>query len=211
MQILSILYAGLSTASVSAGIGRHSYDLSSQEISQAIRLNSIAFVPGMLSLAIPKLGVACLLERLLSPKHGQKWRRPVLFTLSISCVVIAVLCSIMFWAQCRPAAGLWNIFLEKDCWNPSVYIDLVFFGSGNSVHPSLSGYMLKLSAWFAFVDLFLALYPMTVVLKLNMSMKKKIGCSCVLGLGVALETFSSKLMLNWLTCLQRCCCRVVQG
>ncbi len=210
MQFLSILYASLSTASVSAGIGRHPYYLSSQETSQAIRLNSIAFVPGMLSLAIPKLAVACLLERLLSPKHGQKWRRPVLFTLSISCVVIAVLCSIMFWAQCRPAAGLWNLLLKERCWNPSVYIDLAFFASGNSVHPSLSGYMLKLLAWFAFVDLFLALYPMTVLLKLNMSMKKKIGCSCVLGLGVALETFSPKSMLNWLTCLQRCCCRVVQ-
>ena len=200
MQCLSILYTSLSTASVSAGIGRHSYYLSAQETSQAIKLNSIAFVPGMLSLAVPKLAVACLLERLLSPKHGQKWRRTVLYTLSISCVVIAVLCSVMFWAQCKPAAGLWSLTIKARCWNPSVYINLAFFASGNSLHPPLSGYMLILSAWFVFVDLFLALYPMTVLLKLNMSMKKKIGCSCVLGLGVALETISLKLMLNWLTC-----------
>lgn len=140
MQFLSILYATISTASVAAGIGRHPYYLGAQQAAQAIKLNSIAFVPGMLSLAIPKLAVACLLERLLNPKNSQKWRKAVLYTLSISCIAMAGICSILFWAQCKPAAGLWNILLKPKCWNPSVYIDFAFFVSCKFVHLSTCGF-----------------------------------------------------------------------
>lgn len=39
-------------------------------------------------------------------------------------------------------------------------------------------------AYSAFVDLYLAVYPMTVLFKLQLNIRKKIGLSCVLGLGI---------------------------
>ena len=122
----------MSTASVAAGIGRYPYYLGPQKTSQAIKLNSIAFVPGMIALAIPKVAVTCLLERLLNPMHSQKWRKVTLYTLSASCIIIAVILPILFWVPCRPAAGLWNTQLKARCWNPYVFIDLSFFASGKS-------------------------------------------------------------------------------
>ena len=48
-------------------------------------------------------------------------------------------------------------------------------------------------AIFAAVDLYLALYPMTVLWKLKMSVRNKIGCSFALGLGVTYEIRSDNL------------------
>ena len=39
-------------------------------------------------------------------------------------------------------------------------------------------------AYSAFIDLFLAVYPASVLFKLQLNLKKKVGLSCALGLGV---------------------------
>ncbi|MCJ1458983.1 hypothetical protein MMC28_009360 [Mycoblastus sanguinarius] len=167
-SLLSILYTAMATASINAGIGRHTYYMNDHQRAKAIRLSTIAFVPGILSVGVPKLAVACLLERLLNPLKMKKWPGRILYSLSICSIVSLALCAVILLVQCKPTAGLWNSSLKPKCWNPSVEIDYAIFSG----------------AFSAFVDLYLAVYPMTVLFGLNMSMDKKVGCSCALGLGV---------------------------
>ena len=127
----------MATASVAAGIGRDPYYLGPQKMSQAIKLNSLAFVPGMLALATPKVAVTCLLERLLNPLHSQKWRKVTLYTLSVSCIIFAVILPVVYFAQCKPAAGLWDTQLKARCWNPCVFIDLALFSCCKAFPTSL--------------------------------------------------------------------------
>ena len=114
----------MSSVIVAAGIGRHSYYLGVHETSNATRLNDIAFMPGLMSIAIPKLAVACLLERLLNPTRASKWSPRILYGFSIGCLAYSILNCILFWVQCKSAAALWDPLISKaNCWDPSTYID----------------------------------------------------------------------------------------
>ena len=143
-------------------------------------------MPGILSVGVPKLAVACLLERLLNPTHASKWSPIILYGLSISCNLFGILCAILFWVQCRPAAALWDPLLKSNCWNPSIYNNIAIVEACNIIS-TCSQELLYLPvsvAYFALVDLYLALYPATILFKLQMSMKNKACCSLALGLGV---------------------------
>ncbi|KAL8824345.1 MAG: hypothetical protein Q9191_005114 [Dirinaria sp. TL-2023a] len=104
--LFNLAYTILIVVAVNAGNGRHTYYLQPQQISDALRWNTIAFIPGIMAFSLPKLGVAILLMRLLNPTFS------------------------------------------------------------------------------ASTDAYLAAYPCTVLYKLNISKKKKIGLTAVLGLGL---------------------------
>ena len=44
--------------------------------------------------------------------------------------------------------------------------------------------LIQLAGWLAFIDLALALLPITIMWNLQLSLKKKVGISAVMGLGV---------------------------
>ena len=123
-QLISITYSGLATAYVAAGGGRHPYYLGLPQSSKAVRLAIISNVPGIISVAVPKLAVACLLVRLLNPPISHKI---LLYGLSTSCILTQSLCAIFLWVQCKPAAGLWNPTLNPVCWNENILIDFSIF------------------------------------------------------------------------------------
>ncbi|MCJ1394984.1 hypothetical protein MMC18_007865 [Xylographa bjoerkii] len=164
-MVFGILYSGLCTWAVMLGNGRHPYYLG-PATSMAIKASAIAFIPGIIAFSIPKIAVACLLIRLMSPSRLQK---RILLSLSISCVLIASLCAIFIWVQCTPSSGLWDPTVNATCWNPSVLINYSIFAGTYS----------------ACVDFYLAIYPMVVLYSLQMSRKKKVGLSLVLGVGLS--------------------------
>lgn len=126
-QLISITYSGLATAYVAAGGGRHPYYLGLPQFSKAVRLAVISNVPGIISVAVPKLAVACLLVRLLNPPISHKI---FLYALTTSCILTQSLCAIFLWVQCKPAAGLWNPTLNPVCWNENILIDFSIFAGG---------------------------------------------------------------------------------
>lgn len=182
-QVLSLLYSCFASVYVHMGGGRHPYYLGLDRTAAAVRIISIGNIPGIISVAVPKLAVAVLLVRLLNPARYQK---AILYTLTLSCVVIQTLCAVFLWVQCTPSAGLWNpVKYKPKCWDLSVTINyFIFSGCMSSFLPQRHLPLLTLAvAYSVFVDFYLAIYPMTVLWGLQINRSKKIGLSCVLGLG----------------------------
>ncbi|KAM0799558.1 hypothetical protein BDR22DRAFT_784927, partial [Usnea florida] len=161
----NLIFACIASTAVAAGSGRHAYYIGLPATSKAIRLEVIADWFGIISVALPKLAVACLYTRLFNQTPLHKW---ILYGLSISCIVTQTICAILLSVQCRPIEGMWDPLIEPKCWSPSVLIDYAIFAGCDIL---------------AFLDLAFAIYPATILFRLNMSMKRKICASCALRFG----------------------------
>ncbi|KAH8704232.1 hypothetical protein BGW36DRAFT_99434 [Talaromyces proteolyticus] len=160
------VFAGLVTASISWGMASHMDDLSTQQKANAFFYSSASFTPGILSFTIPKLGVAALLIRILNPTRRFTW---FLWTFVGVSDLLIFGCVIILYAQCNPSRATWTPSMtDAVCWSPAV----------------LENYSIASGALSAFLDLFLAMYPATVLWRLQMNRRKKIGLSATLGLGI---------------------------
>ena len=101
------------------GYARHLYYLTPVQISDALELNTISRTLCILSIAIGKISVAFLIERLAGPGDWRKW---MLRSISISIMISAIITVILFYVQCQPARALWDKAMIKKgtghCWNP---------------------------------------------------------------------------------------------
>ncbi|KAF6820623.1 integral membrane protein [Colletotrichum plurivorum] len=123
------------------------------------------FPPNVLAYTVPKFAVVALLVRILNPG---KTHRVVLWSLATVCLVLVLLCIIILFAQCTPTHPQWDFEVaEKSCWSPWVLINVAI----------LTG------TFSAALDLYLAIYPATVLMKLQMNLKKKLILSIALGIG----------------------------
>ena len=73
----------------------------------------------MFSIAIGKISVAFLIERIAGPANWRKW---LLRGISISIFISAVITFTLFYAQCQPVSAVWDKGMIKagtgSCWNP---------------------------------------------------------------------------------------------
>ena len=73
----------------------------------------------MFSIAIGKISVAFLIERIAGPSEWRKW---LLRGISISIFISATITFVLFYAQCQPVRALWDKGMIKEgtgsCWNP---------------------------------------------------------------------------------------------
>lgn len=153
--------------------------------------NSVSFIFGILSFALPKLAVAALLNRLLNPSLIN---RIITWGLASLVAAVAIVNIIIYVTMCDPPQALWKISMvmngEATCRDIWILIHYATFNGGrlsSSRSPFLQCFMhqpmLTLLAISAFVDLYLAIYPSTVLFKLQMSLRKKIALSAAMGLG----------------------------
>ncbi|KAI8281972.1 hypothetical protein K4K59_008077 [Colletotrichum sp. SAR11_240] len=77
-------------------------------------------------------------------------------------IILSTICA------CSPPSAAWNFDLPRNCVRPKVIEGLAFWAS----------------SWSAFLDFYLAIYPAVVLWRLQMSIKKKIGLTIALGMGV---------------------------
>ncbi|KAK7954133.1 hypothetical protein PG988_014827 [Apiospora saccharicola] len=150
----SITSCALTSKAVSYGLGRHMEALSREDQIAVTTWTYIAFCPGVMSFAIPKLAVVALLVRLMAPE---------------SCTIgsYGLWASRVIDKRCPPFN---NVALEPPdhCVSISVQVNWCLFAG------SLS----------AFVDFYLAIYPSVVLYHLQMRRRKKVALSIALGLGV---------------------------
>ncbi|OKL59036.1 hypothetical protein UA08_05876 [Talaromyces atroroseus] len=167
--ICAYLFAALVSTSIYWGMGAHADTLNTQQTERALLYSTASFAPGILSFTVPKLGVTALLIRILNPSP----RTALGLWIFVGAVVLLNFgCVIILFAQCAPTRALWVPALREQvgtrCWSADVLAD----------------YSIVTGALSALVDLFLAVYPATVLWKLQMNRKKKIGLSMILGMGV---------------------------
>ncbi|KAF4907032.1 hypothetical protein CGCF415_v007546 [Colletotrichum fructicola] len=163
--LLSYVTVGLEIWAVQSGNGRHVGTLSTEQQSAAVLSTISGFPPNVLAYTVPKFAVVALLVRILNPGRVH---RIVLWSLATICLVLVLLCIIILFAQCTPSRAQWDFTItEKSCWSPWVLIDVAI----------LTG------AYSAALDLYLAIYPATVLMRLQMNIKKKLILSVALGIG----------------------------
>ena len=83
--------------------------------------------------------------------------------------VLSCLYSIFLFVQCTPAFALWTDVPGARCWSPLV---IEYTGIVSSV-------------FSAFVDLNLAIYPIFIMRRLQMELRKKISICILMGLGIS--------------------------
>lgn len=125
--ILNVLYAAMIEVAIKAGEGRHAYYLGEQQISNAIHWDLIAFIPGVLSFAVPKISVTILLTRLLNPRKIQVY---IMYFLSSLTLLGSIIVAILLWQQCQPSEATWNKSIEAKCWPPRVITDFTIAHGG---------------------------------------------------------------------------------
>ncbi|KAG8531973.1 uncharacterized protein KY384_003609 [Bacidia gigantensis] len=123
-----------------------------------------------MALGTGKASVAFLILRIMGKSF---WRRAFLiYGAMIASFVFCSLAIILTFAQCRPVEALWNPSLvemgKARCWPPARQADFsVFAGS-----------------WLAFMDLAMAIIPITIIWKLQISLQRKVAICCLMGCGV---------------------------
>ncbi|KAL9630017.1 MAG: hypothetical protein Q9204_004946 [Flavoplaca sp. TL-2023a] len=169
VAIMWTVYAG-------KGYARHMYYLKPPQLSHAGELNAISRSLCVLGIGIGKVSVAFLIERFAGPS---KWRKYLLRSISISIVVSALLTVILFYAQCQPVQALWDKSLLKagkaKCWDP---VPLA------TEDLQMQNRLKSLAGYWAFLDFALAIIPVDIIWKLQLSTKKKVGLSLLLSAGI---------------------------
>ncbi|KAG6997768.1 hypothetical protein G7Y79_00038g075270 [Physcia stellaris] len=151
------------------GYARHLYYIPLEQVPDIIKLNTISRAMCMFSIAIGKISVAFLIERIAGPSRWRKW---LLRTISVTIFISAVITLTFFFAQCNPARAVWDKALIKQgkatCWNPI----------------PINTWNLIIASYWAFLDFALAFIPIDMVWKLQLDLKKKFLLSGLLGMGV---------------------------
>lgn len=111
------------------GGARHVAYLDPQQIAIVAEYNYISLAPIVVAIAIGKCAVALLIYRLQSPS---KWRTWLLWFLSISSLVLALLVCIIEYVQCTPTKALWNPSAGT-CWDPKPVNNFDVAASGMTV------------------------------------------------------------------------------
>ncbi|KAE8391493.1 hypothetical protein BDV23DRAFT_171655 [Aspergillus alliaceus] len=160
-----IIYVATSTADVMAGYGKHTSVLSDNTLERVMLLNTISYVFGVFSFTLPKFSVATLLTRLLNPGLRQ---RIAIWTLIGLATAAACVNIVLLFTLCDPPEAMWKIKLAgASCKDAAILIYYAIFTG------ALSG----------LTDLYLAIYPSTVLWKLQMPLPRKLAISAALGLG----------------------------
>ncbi|KAI4096190.1 MAG: hypothetical protein LQ339_007037 [Xanthoria mediterranea] len=162
VSIIWTVYAG-------KGYARHMYYLNRLQLSHAEELNAISRSLCVVGIGIGKISVAFLIERFAGPS---KWRRWLLRSISISIAVSAIITVTLFYVQCQPVRAVWDKSLVKagkaKCWDP------IPVNTWNQV----------IASYWAFLDFALAIIPVDIIWKLQLSRKKKVGLSLLLSAGI---------------------------
>ena len=165
------------------GIYRHKYYLTLQQAELGLLVNTVGEGIVGISETFGKVAISLLLIRLMG--RTSKWRRWFLWVLIALTVIICIITVFITFFQCRNPQAVWNIPLQATttCWDKSVLTNEALFCSCMYSLREFK-HILKPSAWFTAVDFILALFPLTIVYNLKMSLRRKIALAVLLGLGV---------------------------
>ncbi|KAA8565430.1 hypothetical protein EYC84_009290 [Monilinia fructicola] len=163
--VCAVLCTSLNTVAILRGLGRHKQFLNSLQIAEATKWSYLAQPIGILAAAIGRLSVAYLLVSIL-PRH-QKGQRIFLYGIGYSHVVMTFGMVIFIYAQCHPINAYWNRELGT-CLDPNGRRYFGYF----------------LGSYCSFIDLTLALFPISIFWNLQLKLGLKVFLCIIMGLGV---------------------------
>ncbi|KAI4095703.1 MAG: hypothetical protein LQ344_001420 [Seirophora lacunosa] len=151
-----LAFAPIITISVRDGLGKHVYDLTPEARTRAIKLAIISNPLIFLAAAWPNVSVAISLNRILVPP---RWQVGILYGIPIFQCIIALICSIVTYNQCKPIAGIWNPTIPHRCLPQDGVVGILYFNGALS----------------AFTHIFLAVIPIFALWNIQMETRTKAG------------------------------------
>lgn len=145
------------------GLGRHMASLDPPDIVEALKWNAIISSILIWSFSLPKFAIIAILKRILD--YGPK-TTIFFWALALSSQACILATSVWWFKQCTPVEYGWDRSIDGHCAPVKVMADLGYFTS----------------AYSAFLDLFFALYPIPLIMRLNMPFKSRIAVCIALGL-----------------------------
>ncbi|GAB7340524.1 hypothetical protein MBLNU457_6943t1 [Dothideomycetes sp. NU457] len=158
----------LLTVAAYHGLGMHIWELDVDLITIVLKYYWASATVGLFGILSAKVAIIALLLAVKGP--NQKKRGYLLHFLWISNLLFIIAVVLMIYFQCRPADAIWDItkLPNANC----------------SLKPVARAVGYAQGAWSACSDIVLALYPISVVWKLQTSLKMKIGFCVLMGGGI---------------------------
>ncbi|MCJ1408055.1 hypothetical protein MMC19_002128 [Ptychographa xylographoides] len=161
----TLVYSSLYAAYAQLGGCRHVQHLTLNQTTQATGINWLNQPFTVLAIATSKVSVALLILRLQGPC---KWRAYLLYFLAASIWTYAAAIIVVVFTQCRPSYALWTEQEDSSCMQAEYFVYIGYSSAG----------------YAAFQVLALAIIPMTFILKLQLSLHKRLSLCLVLGVGI---------------------------
>ncbi|KAJ8106394.1 hypothetical protein OPT61_g9567 [Boeremia exigua] len=164
--IVMLVTCILITIGTQYGLGRRMEAIDPTLIPRALKWNVIISSVLIWTFSLPKFAIIAILKRILD--YGLK--TTILFWgLALSSQVCILATSVWWYKQCNPVEFGWNRDIPGGkCASTKVMADLGYFTS----------------AYSAFLDVFFAVYPIPLIMRLNMPLKDRILFSIALGLSI---------------------------
>ncbi|PSK57844.1 hypothetical protein B9Z65_9046 [Elsinoe australis] len=153
------------TVALYSGIGNHAKALKYSEIFNALHWVWISLFVGIVGGVFSKFAIIALLLEVQSP--NAKKRRFLLWAIGGILAATGLTQILLSWLKCEPIAKLWNPTLSGSCPRALEAANFSYFqGAINAAS-----------------DIFLSLYPITIVWHLQTSLKVKIGFCALMAAG----------------------------
>ncbi|KAI1377495.1 hypothetical protein F4677DRAFT_38227 [Hypoxylon crocopeplum] len=153
----------LVSVNVGVGFGKHSIDIDPQEFPGMGLRNVIAGSLFGLSSAWSKTSFAVSLLRIATPRI-----RIVIWFLVISMNILMHGNVILTWVSCRPAKLMWEYSVEGQCWSWEIVLPIG----------------IAISIYSGFMELVLAFLAWSIIIKLEMKLREKIGVAIAMSAGI---------------------------
>ncbi|KAF3014705.1 hypothetical protein E8E14_006414 [Neopestalotiopsis sp. 37M] len=155
----------LFSLSVNYGLGRRYAEVSTSDAEQALYWFVMLSAVSIWTFSLPKLAIVALIQRLLNIRT-LSWTGGLMWTLAALGQAFIFVVSVLWYKQCQPVAYQWDRSLEGSC----------------PRHAALENWGYVSSAYSAFLDVLFALYPIPSIMRLNMSLRRRLSISVALGL-----------------------------
>ncbi|KAF4554018.1 Hypothetical protein D9617_5g068940 [Elsinoe fawcettii] len=153
------------TVALNYGIGNHVRALRYSEVFDALHWMWISLFVGIVGGVFSKFAIIALLLEVQSP--NAKKRRIMLWALGGILAVTGLTQILLSWLKCEPVAKLWNPTLPGVCPRAVQAANFSYYQGAIN----------------AFADIFLSLFPITIVWNLQANMRVKIGFCLLMAFG----------------------------
>ncbi|WQF86590.1 hypothetical protein CDEST_11604 [Colletotrichum destructivum] len=161
---------GTTLKAVALGNGKHVATLTDEQKEEALRWTAMAFAFGIVALALPKLAIVALINRILNPKRLHRF---FLWSLVLLCAVGLLGNVVGLFAQCPQEAVVQITFTRTACLGPE---RAVAYSISTSVSPT--------TAISAATNGYLAVYVAFSVRRLKITRRKRVALAISLVLGL---------------------------
>lgn len=128
-QLILIAYGGIIEAAIQKGLGRHVEYILTVHPEHAVPLALLGQISQpfvVMSCALGKTSFSISLMRLAV----QPFIHRFLWFIVISMLTLHILISIIVFVRCRDPRTTWNPAIVSECWDPNVYLGVMYFIGG---------------------------------------------------------------------------------